>query len=97
MVNMTRFPNIVAMTFAGRAKSTSDFLRRGGDMTNLRIYDMPEKYVVRAMALALRFSKEFPDRIGYRNYIPCALNEKNGYTLCVHRTKGGMIVVRGEG
>ena len=66
-------------------------------MANLRIYDMPLELTSLALDIAKRFARAYPDRVGIRNGVGHSLFSGKTYKLYVYRTKGGMIVVRGEG
>lgn len=62
---------------------------------NLKMVDIPKIERFNALHNIENFAAEFPDRVGARAY--CAYRSRaSGFCMWVYRTKGGMIVARGE-
>lgn len=65
-------------------------------MIDIRIWGVPQGHLHWGMKCAEHFGMQYPDRLGMRR--GCAYrHEWSGASVYVYRTKGGQIVVRGEG
>lgn len=61
---------------------------------NIKMVDIPKAERFNALHNIEWFAAEFPDRVGPRD--SCAYVTVSGFCMWVYRTKGGMIVARGE-
>lgn len=61
---------------------------------NIQIRDLPEDRLYSAIQNIEHFAMQYPNRVGVRDC--CIYTDHKGSAMAVYRTKGGMIVARGE-